>query len=198
MGSLQIVVSLIVAPQTSLMVSYVFISLFSKQTPHFDRALSLLSGKGHMPDVVAFHVIQWLHSAGRGGGSAKSVWTLTVMTQFKNNLYSWALIFEFHITFLCQEIFFRFWFFFSPVMKICSDHQKLQLGKTCRFGPRAVIGAYPNSCWNPTHCCVSSGIVALLACACFPWMSGDHEPFLSRQSPPCIIGACWMASKWMV
>lgn len=25
------------------------------------------SGKGNMPNVVAFHVIQWLHSAGRGG-----------------------------------------------------------------------------------------------------------------------------------
>lgn len=61
-GSLQIVVS----PQTSLMVSYVFLSLFSKQTPHFGGALSLLSGKVHMPDVVAFCVIQWLHSAGRG------------------------------------------------------------------------------------------------------------------------------------
>lgn len=48
-GSLQIVVS----TQTSLMVSYVFLSLFSKQTPHFGRALSLLSGKVHMPDVVA-------------------------------------------------------------------------------------------------------------------------------------------------
>lgn len=76
---------------------------------------------------------------------------------------------------------FLFLIFFSPVMKICSDHRKLQLGKTCRFGPRAVIGAYPNSCWNPTHCCVSSGIVPLLACACF--LLNERGPWAFSQSP---------------
>lgn len=181
MGSLQIVVSLIVAPQTSLMVSYVFISLLSKQTPHFDRALSLLSGKGHMPDVVAFHVIQWLPSAGRGGGSAKSVWTLTVMTQFKNNLYSWALIFEFHITFLSQEIFFRFWFFFSPSNENmfrpseAPARENMQVWPTgCdRSVSKFLLESYTLLClfW---HCCIAGLCLFLL---------NERGPWAFSQSP---------------
>lgn len=56
-----------------------------------------------------------------------------IMTQSKNNLYLWTLIFGFHIIFMCREIFFFFIFF--PVIKICSDHQKLWLGKNMQVWP---------------------------------------------------------------
>lgn len=178
-GSLQIVVSPIVSPQMSLMVSYVFLSLFSKKNSLFWPCSVTPFGKGPHAGCCDYPCHPMASFCWQR--TPFSVWTLTVMTQFRNNLYSWMLIFEFHITFLCQEIFFCSWFFFSPVMKICSDHRKLQLGKTCRFGPRAVIGAYPNSCWNPTHCCVSSGIVPLLACACF--LLNERGPWAFSQSP---------------
>lgn len=39
-----------------------------------------------------------------------------IMTQSKNNLYLWTLIFGFHIIFMCREIFFFFFFFSNKNM----------------------------------------------------------------------------------
>lgn len=143
---------------------------FSRKGPHAECCGSLCH------PVASFCCQRW--------GPAKTVWTLTVMAQFRNNLYSWTLIFEFHITFMHQEIFFLFWFFF-PAMKKYPDHQKLQLGTSMqvwptgcnRSGSKFLLESYTLPClfW---HCPLAGLCLFLL---------NERGPWAFSQSPESLV-----------
>lgn len=171
---------------------------FRNKTPTFSHALLHLFGKGQHAECCGFPWHPMVSFCWQKWGLAKSVWTLAVMTQFRNNLYSWMLIFEFHTTFMCQELFFLFWFFFfSPAMEICSDQQKPQLGGSMQLWPTGCNRSVSKFLLESRILLCLFWHCPLLACACVSWLSGYHKPFLSRQSPPvynrCLLNAFQMS-----